>query len=105
MKGVMTIMAIIFRCAFPKEMKETFYKYHSMLHEALKGSPAYINNEIVLSSDESTELENISTLIVGNNNDKDVFISLNEFDVYNSADQKEMQMQPDSSEVEKTKEA
>lgn len=81
-------MAVIFRCAFDK--KEDFDNFHKLVHEALCGSPAYVNDEIVLGSNEYTE-ENgqkyTSTLIVGQNSgNHDIVININDCDVYGVVD-------------------
>ena len=46
-------------------------RLQELIHDALKGTPAYINSEIVLSPiDNSLEF----SLIIGNNNRKDLYL-------------------------------
>lgn len=42
------------------------------MHEALKGSPAYINSEIAICDNDDTSFY----LVVGNNNDRDLKVTI-----------------------------
>lgn len=56
------------KCSSVKEMEELREKFHN----GLKGSPAYINNEIAICDLQ----DDAFTLIVGNNNDNDIDLDI-----------------------------
>lgn len=60
--------------------KEEAWKFGQEVHEALAGSPAYINNEIVLNVSPISTLSNRDiyqvTLMVGNDTDHNKYIEL-----------------------------
>lgn len=59
---------MIIQCSSKEEMEQK----KTRMHEALKGSPAYINSEIAICDNDDTSFY----LIVGNNNDRDLKVTI-----------------------------
>ena len=55
------------RITFPHENEDEMREQLNDFHEALKGTPGYINNEIALCETSATEF----VLVIGNDNDFD----------------------------------
>ena len=59
---------MIIQCGSKEEMEHK----KTRMHEALKGSPAYINSEIAICDNDDTSFY----LVVGNNNDRDLKVTI-----------------------------
>ena len=83
------MVQIVINCNNQEKQSEVLNK----LYHALVGSPAYINNEIILGEypypgKEEPDRENHIFLIVGNNNDGDIHFVINsdDFEIKEGAD-------------------